>query len=325
MRHVILIVVLVGAAFLGGAFVNGPGLRWVQTQVLGSLGLDEGGEIATVDLKVGPSPEKAGDRAVPGESTRGPVTRMPGAAGDSTAKAPASGRRPGRPDDSEVADNARPQGSASALAPQLLPALTAPTDAPPPPDDPRAREVPPSSPVAGAARALRDPDVSRAAAPPASPSGSSAPPTSADRGREGDREARPALMDSLASLVPTPAPAQAAPEGFTPPAPKPAPAPSPSPVPSSPSPAPGRPGDEDWATLARKMQVLGISRFTIEGQPGSRVVFSCLIPLAGRQAVAQRFEAEGDDALQAARAALRRVALWRAAQPQPQQQPSQPR
>jgi hypothetical protein len=64
------------------------------------------------------------------------------------------------------------------------------------------------------------------------------------------------------------------------------------------------------------MQVLGISRYTIEGQPGGRVLFSCLIPLAGRQAVTQRFEAEGDDALQAARAALRRVALWRASQPQ---------
>ena len=51
------------------------------------------------------------------------------------------------------------------------------------------------------------------------------------------------------------------------------------------------------------MQALGVSRFTIEGQPGGRVVFSCLIPLAGRQAVAQRFEAEGKDAFQAARAA----------------------
>jgi hypothetical protein len=40
-----------------------------------------------------------------------------------------------------------------------------------------------------------------------------------------------------------------------------------------------------------------------------------LIPLAGRQAVAQRFEAEGVDVLQAAQATLRRVALWRATQP----------
>jgi hypothetical protein len=62
------------------------------------------------------------------------------------------------------------------------------------------------------------------------------------------------------------------------------------------------------------MQTLGVSRFTIEGDPDGRVVFSCLIPLAGRQAVTQRFEAEGDDVVGAAQAALRRVALWRASQ-----------
>ena len=38
---------------------------------------------------------------------------------------------------------------------------------------------------------------------------------------------------------------------------------------------------DDWAALGRKMQALGVSRFTIEGQPGGPVVFSCLIPLAG--------------------------------------------
>jgi hypothetical protein len=74
---------------------------------------------------------------------------------------------------------------------------------------------------------------------------------------------------------------------------------------------------EAWAIVERKMQSLGVSRYTIEGQPGDRVVFSCLIPLAGRQAVAQRFEAEGDDMIQAAQAALRRITLWRATQPSP--------
>jgi hypothetical protein len=72
---------------------------------------------------------------------------------------------------------------------------------------------------------------------------------------------------------------------------------------------------DDWAVLQRKMQTLGVTRFTIDGDPGGRVVFSCLIPLAGRQAVTQRFEAEGDDVVGAAQAALRRVALWRATQP----------
>ena len=64
----------------------------------------------------------------------------------------------------------------------------------------------------------------------------------------------------------------------------------------------------------RKMQSLGVSHYTIDGQPGDRVVFSCLIPVAGRQAIAQRFEAEGDDILQAAQATLRRITLWRATQ-----------
>ncbi len=62
------------------------------------------------------------------------------------------------------------------------------------------------------------------------------------------------------------------------------------------------------------MQTLGVSRFTIEAEPGGRVVFSCLIPVAGRKAVSQRFEAEGDDMVQAAHAALRRIGLWRATQ-----------
>jgi hypothetical protein len=140
----------------------------------------------------------------------------------------------------------------------------------------------------------RDPDVTRAAAP--APSSSAA-----------DRQDRPTPPDSLASLIPEPAPAP--PDGLAPLVSKPAP--------SQPTIAPKAPGDDDWAALARKMQALGVSRFSLEGQPGGRVIFACLIPLAGRQAVAQRFEAEGDDALQAARAALRRVALWRAGQTPP--------
>ena len=34
MRQAILVVVLVGASFLGGAFVNGPGLQWAKTRLL---------------------------------------------------------------------------------------------------------------------------------------------------------------------------------------------------------------------------------------------------------------------------------------------------
>ena len=44
------------ASFLGGAFVNGPGLQWIEAWLLKYLGLNNGSEIASVDLKpaVGP-------------------------------------------------------------------------------------------------------------------------------------------------------------------------------------------------------------------------------------------------------------------------------
>jgi hypothetical protein len=73
-------------------------------------------------------------------------------------------------------------------------------------------------------------------------------------------------------------------------------------------------GRDNWADVERKMQSLGVSHYTVDGQPGDRVVFSCWIPLAGRQAIAERFEAEGDDMVQAAQATLRRITLWRATQ-----------
>ncbi len=68
----------------------------------------------------------------------------------------------------------------------------------------------------------------------------------------------------------------------------------------------------DWAEIRRRMAALGVSRYGIEGEPNGKVRFHCVILLAGRRAVAQQFEAEGNDELQAAEVALRRVALWRA-------------
>lgn len=68
----------------------------------------------------------------------------------------------------------------------------------------------------------------------------------------------------------------------------------------------------DWTAVRETMRELGVSRYGIDGDPSGRVRFHCVIPLAGRRAVGQHFEAEGDDDLQAARAALKRVALWKA-------------
>lgn len=61
------------------------------------------------------------------------------------------------------------------------------------------------------------------------------------------------------------------------------------------------------------MRELGISKYWVEGEPSGGVRFRCLVPIAGEGAVAQQFEAEGDAVADAAEAALRRVALWRAA------------
>ena len=73
------------------------------------------------------------------------------------------------------------------------------------------------------------------------------------------------------------------------------------------------PGDPtDWPGVRRALRELGVARYGIEGETHGKVRFHCVIPLAGRRAVGQHFEADGDDEFQAARALLRRIALWRA-------------
>ena len=49
MRQAGFVVVMVVAAFLGGAVVNGPGVRWIQARLLDYMGLKDG-EIASIDL-----------------------------------------------------------------------------------------------------------------------------------------------------------------------------------------------------------------------------------------------------------------------------------
>jgi hypothetical protein len=115
--------------------------------------------------------------------------------------------------------------------------------------------------------------------------------------------AKPDIFDTLAALLPSNSDSSATQ------------LPSSSSLPAASTQTPLISGSDHWVIVERKMQSLGVSRYTIEGEPGTRVVFSCLIPLAGRQAIAQRFEAEGDDMVQAALAALRRITLWQAIQP----------
>jgi hypothetical protein len=95
-------------------------------------------------------------------------------------------------------------------------------------------------------------------------------------------------------------------------------------TPVDPVPAPSVRVPDDWAAMRQKMRALGVARYGIEGEPGGRVRFHCVIPLAGRRAVAQQFEADGADEIEAVQTALRRVALWRATEHPASPSPSPP-
>ena len=181
MRHVVLVVVLIGAAFLGGAFVNGPGLRWVQTQVLGSLGLGDEDETASVDLKAGAS-GTGPSKAAAGESGRGPLAPVPGLVADGgPAKPGPSAGSPDRGDGLDGKGDPRPTAASPARSrsressrrpsPQLVDSSSRAAA-----EGPRGGDGPPPLPVdlapPASAGAQRDPDVTLAtaeSAPPAFP------------------------------------------------------------------------------------------------------------------------------------------------------------
>jgi hypothetical protein len=277
-RQAILVIVLIASSFLGGAFVNGPGLRWAQTRLFRSLGLDGETEIASVDLPPAAAPPGVGDGSDPAKTTSErvlePLAPVPTvvAEDDSSHKVPS---------EADVAPNARRgektlRGGSSKTQP-LSPPSTTPS-------------LPAPASIASTAERSASPD-SEVRPAGASPDAS-------------DVKPQPALLDSLGTLLPPVSPPS--PEGSS----------GPAALPPATAAKPSRNLSDDWNILQQKLRALNVSRFTIEGEPSGRVLFSCLIPLAGRQAVAQRFEAEGDDVIQAVQATLRRIALWRATQPQ---------
>ncbi len=277
MRYVFFIVVLVAAAFLGGAFINGPGLEWAKTRALRYIGLTTGAEIDSVDLKQAGGESNVDEAGLIKPERDTPVAPTPSVVSET---------EPGQEDASE-----RRQKTAVSTPPRTATARAVE----PPPLEPPGTPAQPLNPSLEIAQSPA-PERSSRATPPASPNSNT--PAQSESPRP-DPNVKPALLDALAGLLPAnrpssnnaPSPQQGAVDRKTP------------------------LGDnEEWVIVERKMQSLGVSRYTCEGEPGGRVVFSCLIPLAGRQAVTQRFEAEGDDLIQAARAALRRIALWRTTQ-----------
>jgi hypothetical protein len=71
-------------------------------------------------------------------------------------------------------------------------------------------------------------------------------------------------------------------------------------------------GSMTWGDLRSRMRALGVTQYWIEGEPDGHVRFRCVTSFVGQRAVAHYFEAEGDDVLSAGESALTRVMLWQA-------------
>ncbi len=272
MRKGLFAIVLVAASFAGGAAVNGPGLRWVRDVILNQ----PGAEITTTTL---------------GEPAPAPASE-PGSGG---GVAPVA-EIPSRPIPPLVIPS-EPSGSVPSSTSQAVAAKADPAPPwPPAPAPPRPMAAEPQERAPGVkppAASIPIAAVSPSAFEPPAPL-----PTLKDREPGGAPPspiaAAPVDPDvNLAALAQDTGP----PRLETPP---------------DPAPAPGVRVPDDWAAVRRKMRALGVARYGIEGEPDGRVRFHCVIPLAGRRAVGQQFEAEGDDVIEAAQTALRRVALWRA-------------
>ncbi len=340
MRQAIFVVVMVAAAFLGGAVVNGPGLRWVQARLLDYMGLQDGGEIASIDLPqttADPAePHRLGISSAAGQTNS--QTTTPGAERQAVKQSPSSSSAigPGRLVSSTPSSSAVP------------PPLPLPTAIPEPrasksagPGDKSTQRQSGSTSELGSPALLttkqgsamiKNSEQTSAAPPGLEPPvesakaasmamGSDACPASGPSPAPLDPSVGPALLASRApSLAQAGAVDQPTPAAISLEIAPAASSWSPSSSPASPPPASislrdgisSSGSSPDWATLRRKIQSLGVTRYTIEGDPGGRVVFWCLIPLAGRQAVSQRFEGEGDDEYHAAQAAIRRITLWQA-------------
>ncbi len=274
MRKALFAIVLIAASFAGGAVINGPGLRWAQTFLLSRLNMDGEGDV-DASATPGEPAEEIPSRPIP------PLVITPSPSEANTSNAPAPSSAPAPDDSHEAVARASRPAPAESSSPSHLPGLA---PVPEGPSSTPAREQPQPRPVAVAD-----------ATPPAIQ-------IEADRKVEspGDPDKSHDSAIRRVSLTNNPgddAPAEVPPLSLSPP---------------EPSPAAGPSGSGDWAEVRETMRTLGVSRYGTEGEPGGRVRFHCVIPLAGRRAVSQHFEAEGDDDLQAARAALKRVALWKA-------------
>jgi hypothetical protein len=291
MRQALFAVVLVSASFAGGAAVNGPGLRWAQAMILGRLGVEDDGENPAAH------PSAIGEEPIPARPIAplsvdpSPAQNQADAGKGKTPKPTPDEPRATEPSEREPARPAvtKTKAKIKTASSSTLPGLAPVPEGTPPPIDPPA-------PLATTRERDRE-ALALAAATIESVKGED---KDKEKGQEPDDTSSP-----LARM-----PALDMPRIDDGSSSQPARMPGDRPIANAPAAVPATTGE--WAEVRRSMRELGVSRYGIEGEPGGRVRFHCVIPLAGQRAVGQHFEAEGDDELAAARSALRRVALWRA-------------
>jgi hypothetical protein len=287
MRKAFFCLVLVAASFAGGAAVNGPGLNWAKAMIMDRLGLNETGEPRPAlptdsipPLAVEPSEVGAGS---PATSAADPAPEGKDPAPDRTDNdilATANGQDSvkGRADGPAASKvNTNAPESTSVKKASAAPAESAPALDPLAEVKAKAKELPALAPVPA-------PDPKDGPLPLPDPSAPKVSATSEEPVKALPVEPTDAAVSATANAPAAAADANAA--------------------------------QGDWSEIRRLLKAAGVSRFTIDGELTGRVRFQCVIPVAGRRAVGQHFEAEGDDEIQAARAALKRITLWRASEDQ---------
>ncbi|AGA24685.1 hypothetical protein [Singulisphaera acidiphila] len=323
MRKAIFAVMLVGASFAGGAVVNGPGLRWAQTMILSHL---NGGDDNDNDEHDEAADSPATPKSTVGQEPLAPIPSDPIAPARAVVTAPASPEKDtAKPDPSRPEPAAAAIADAAAISADQRPQPAAPTLPKSDQDRRLGAETPEFTAAPAELKSSNDPEIALTNVPSPLPESHSTPLEPLDPLPPLDLTA-PNATDKAKGQepgwgdAPGSAPAAAVPprsfgvaDAISPPKPLTAPAPAPDKAKNASALAVAAPRPpSDWAEIRRRMAALGVSRYGIEGEPNGKVRFHCVIPLAGRRAVAQQFEAEGDDELQAAEVALRRVALWRA-------------
>jgi hypothetical protein len=310
---------LVLASFAGGAAVNGPGLQWAKDQLFSTvLSNSTIGQVDEADTEPGneTDAEPDGDAlkrpaAPPPPLKFPPIARSPKAESASTSELEL---------DPIASESAKPSGVTPEAETQ---AAQSPTETPP------------------AVAAPRVPSIANgrdAESPLDLPERLNATAEEAEVEKDADHpDAPPRLLQPLDIPDPSPVPGANSHQGDFPDAPDSAPAEAILPGSAVLQPPkrdsnlllangldndPFRPeahananpageSDGDWERIQGRLKELGVSRYWVEGHTEGPVLFRCLVPMVGGRVVSQHFEAEGDDAIQAAEVVLGRIALWK--------------